>query len=226
MGRLFLIGGGNFIDREIKKFDDFLISKVKKNPNIVYLPTASQDKETNINNFKNIYQQEYNANVFVITLTKNKYSFEQLKDKILNADIIYVGGGNTKYMLDIWKENHLVDILIEAYKKNIILAGISAGAIVWFKGAYTDYSSFEYNFNYYNFKLIEGIGLINMNCCPHYDVPGKEEFNEIGGIALENNSALYIDDENYLSLTIKGASVYYIKDRIIELKDGNLKCLN
>ena len=35
---------------------------------------------------------------------KEDISKEYLIDKVLNADIIYIGGGNTRFMLNCWEE--------------------------------------------------------------------------------------------------------------------------
>ncbi len=44
----------------------------------------------------------------------------QIQEKILNSDIIYVGGGDTVRMMEKWK-GHKVDIYLkEAYNKGII----------------------------------------------------------------------------------------------------------
>ena len=41
-------------------------------------------------------------------------------------------------MLAVWREWGLDEILKEAYKKNIIMSGVSAGAICWFEKGITD----------------------------------------------------------------------------------------
>ena len=226
MSRLLLIGGGDFVNRTIKPFDDFIFSKVNKdNPCVCYIPCASLDKESNINSFVNIYENEYKAKVKVITLTKESY--EDLESIILSSDLIYIGGGNTKIMLEYFYRFGVDKILAKAMEKNIFIAGISAGAICFFDGCYTDSDAYMDNFNYYNFKMIKGLGFFHYNCCPHYDENGKESFDKYGGIALENNSALYIEDDSYLALGIKGGTAYFIKPKkIIPLKKGALSCLN
>ena len=60
-------------------------------------------------------------------------------NKIINqSDIIYVGGGNTKSMLAVFREWRLDQFLISAYQSGKILAGVSAGAICWFNQGVTD----------------------------------------------------------------------------------------
>lgn len=226
VGRILSIGGGDFYNREIKVFDDFLVSKAGNSPKVLYIGAALRDDYNRYLRFKKIYEEEYNASVNHLDLYLRIYDYEELQNTILSAQIIYVGGGSTKDLLRAIKQNNCVDLFFKAYEKNIILAGISAGAIYLYQGAYTDQAAYEYRGSYYNYKMIEGLGLIKLNCCPHYDVEGKEAFNEYGGIALENNTALYFEDDSYLALTLKGYSVYYIgNNTVFGLTKGNINML-
>ena len=56
----------------------------------------------------------------------------------MKQDIIFVGGGNTKSMLAVWKDWGLDLLLKEAYEKGVIMSGVSAGAICWFDQGVTD----------------------------------------------------------------------------------------
>lgn len=57
---------------------------------------------------------------------------------VLEQDVIYVGGGNTRNMLVLWKEWGLDYTLKKAYEEGVILAGLSEGAICWFEEGLTD----------------------------------------------------------------------------------------
>ena len=63
---------------------------------------------------------------------------EELDEKILSQDIVYVGGGNTKSMLAVWRDWNLNLILKKAYENGIVMSGVSAGAICWFEKGITD----------------------------------------------------------------------------------------
>ena len=113
---------------------------------------------------------------------------KQIREIILNTDIIYIGGGNTKFMLEKWRELGIDKILLEAYQKGIVCSGLSAGSYCWFK---------------YNYDLLEGIGIVNAVNCVHYeqkDMEAKNKFYNVikekglDGIALENCVALEIID--------------------------------
>ena len=54
---------------------------------------------------------------------------------MLEQDIIYVGGGNTKNLIALWKEWGLNQILRDAGESEIILCGLSVGSICWFEEA-------------------------------------------------------------------------------------------
>ena len=70
---------------------------------------------------------------------------ENLEEKVLTQDIIYVGGGTTKSMLGVWKEWNLHEILKNAYEKGIVMSGVSAGAMCWFDKGITDSFAKELN---------------------------------------------------------------------------------
>ena len=56
----------------------------------------------------------------------------------MDKDIFYVGGGNTRNLLVLWKEWGVDLLLKEAWDNGAILAGLSAGSICWFEQGLTD----------------------------------------------------------------------------------------
>ena len=49
-----------------------------------------------------------------------------------------MSGGNTKYMLEIWKKHNLNKLFREAHDQGSILSGVSAGAVCWFDWILSD----------------------------------------------------------------------------------------
>jgi len=80
---------------------------------------------------------------------------------LLNSDAIVVGGGNTLNMLGIWKAQGIDTVLKKALKKEIILAGGSAGSICWFRHGISDSRPV-------NLSLVDGLGFLPYSNCPHY----------------------------------------------------------
>ena len=85
-----------------------------------------------------------------------------LEEHILNQDVIFVGGGNTKSMLAVWKDWGLDLILKKAYDQGAVMSGVSAGAICWFEQGLTDSWASE-------LKMMPCMNFISGNCAPHYD---------------------------------------------------------
>lgn len=181
------------IDKSIVKLSD------KSNPKLLFIGTASRENEIYYEAIKKIYT---NLGCDVDCLKMND---EKLNEKVLNSDIIYIGGGNTKFMLSEWEKVNLKDILLDAYNKGIIVAGFSAGSYCWFK---------------YNYEKIEGFGLINSVICVHYDEKSEEKRNEfyntikntgLSGIALDNGVAIKYSDNNFeIIKSIENAKGYRI----------------
>ena len=160
------IGGGGF-GRSLGtlKIEKYILSLAScNNPKICFIPTASGDNDLYKLNFYRAFSQlgciTTHIDFFARTDNLEKILFEQ--------DIIYVGGGNTKSMLAVWKEWNLDIILKKAYEKGIIMSGVSAGAICWFEKGITDsYAD--------NLRILDCLGIVKGIACPHFDEESARE---------------------------------------------------
>ncbi len=204
MKQIIAIGGGGF-GREIKdlKIEKYIVDQSKaRTPKICFIPTATGDDQVYIDTFYEAFNslgcKTSHINFFKRTIN--------LKEHILDQDIIYVGGGNTKSMLAVWKEWQLDKILFEAYNNKIIMSGVSAGAICWFKKGITD--SWKDNQ-----ATLDCLNFVDGVCCPHYDeeperIPYVKEIlvnKEINSCyAIEGYAALHlIDDKPKYNVSFK-----------------------
>ena len=214
------IGGGGF-GRSIGslKIEKYIISLIsKKRPKICFIPTASGDDSLYKLNFYRAFSK-----LDCITSHIDFFSrTENLEKKVLNQDIIYVGGGNTKSMLAVWKEWNLNNILQNAYEKGIIMSGVSAGAICWFEKGITDSFAKELN-------IINCLGIVKGIACPHFDEEKEREpyVNDViqkeiieSCICIESNCALHIkNDFEYSSIDFgKGKKCYKVTKENNDLK--------
>ena len=214
------IGGGGFGrylgSLEIEKYIISLINK--KRPKICFIPTASGDSSLYKLNFYRAF-----SNLDCITSHIDFFSrTENLEEKVLTQDIIYVGGGNTKSMLAGWKEWNLHEILRIAYEKGIVMSGVSAGAICWFDKGITDSYAEE-------LAIIDCLGIVNGIACPHFDEEKEREpyVNDVinreiikSCICIEGNCALHIkNDFEYSSIDFgKGKKCFRINKENNNLK--------
>ena len=155
--KIIAIGGGGFTHQSDLSLDQFVIDKLKRTNNkIGFLATASKDDEKKISLFyKRFENTEFELSHFNLTSNTNGFS-----EWIMSKDLVYIGGGNTVFMLEIWRKNKLENIFKDAYEKGIILSGISAGAVCWFDWILSD--SVGPGFN-----PLRGINLISGSCTPH-----------------------------------------------------------
>ena len=155
--KIIAIGGGGFTHQLDTGLDQFVIDQSKKSKNkIGFLATASKDDENKINLFYKRFQNtQSKLSHFNLTSTLDGFS-----EWIINKDIIYIGGGNTVFMLNIWKKNKLESIFKNAYEKGIILSGVSAGAVCWFDWILSDSAGPGFN-------PLRGINFISGSCTPH-----------------------------------------------------------
>lgn len=207
MGTIVSIGGGSIRELETFVIDKYIVSLTNKEcPRALFIPTASGDAQTYIDVFNNVYREKLRCITDTLLLTNSNLSEEEIKNKILSSDIIYVGGGDTSKMLNIWHKCKVDMYLKMAHEKGIILAGLSAGSICWFKYGYSDSGNNDGSSNY---QCIEALGLINAIHCPHYNEEGREGFDAMvgkikeTGIAIENNCSIVFKDDTFK--VIKGS---------------------
>jgi dipeptidase E len=60
-----------------------------------------------------------------------------LRSIVLAQDVVWVGGGDTRNMLRIWRDCGLDVVLREAWEAGVVLTGVSAGAVCWFEEGIT-----------------------------------------------------------------------------------------
>lgn|SRR5690554_447628 len=196
------IGGGEINTGETRKIDQFIVDAAKKeNPKLLFIPTASNDAPGYIDTVKSVYEN-LGCTVNSLCLVSSKYKDSVIEDLIMSADIIYIGGGNTKKMMKVWKKYKVDQYLIEAYKKGVIMSGLSAGAICWFKVGHSD-SEFIEGKKDADHIIVEGLGLIPYAVCPHYNEPERKSFDKMvkdlpfASIALEDNTALVYENNDF-----------------------------
>lgn len=160
LGQIIAIGGGGFgRSPHVAKIEKYILEQSdKKKPKVCFIPTASAENSDYIVNFYTAFSR-FECELTHISFFKRTPNLKSILNK---QDIIYVGGGNTKSMLSVWKEWKLDQLLLKAYQRGAILCGVSAGAICWFEYGITDSWASHLN-------IIECLNFLPGCCCPHYD---------------------------------------------------------
>lgn len=185
-------GGGFFMEPDNPLLDKYVLDAFPgENPRVCFLPTACGDADARIVQFYNMFN-ELKCRPSHLSLFRRP---ADLASVISESDIIYVGGGNTRFMLAIWRECGMDTLLKEAWEAGKILCGVSAGAICWFEYGLTDSDG--------GMNALECMGLLEGSCSPHYDgeverQPAYHRFITEGalppGIALDDGAVAHFVD--------------------------------
>lgn len=144
-----------------------------------------------------------------------------LRETLLESDVILVGGGNTASMLAVWRAHGVDAVLREAWERGAVLCGWSAGAICWFEAGVTD--SFRAELD-----ALKCLGWLAGSCCPHYD--GEEQRRPVyhrlvasgfpGGLAVDDACGLHYRGDEHAEVVAwrEGARAYRV-----ELVDGEVR---
>ena len=196
--QIIAIGGGWF-GRDPGKgiIENYILEQAEvKKPNICFIPTATGDNEEYKKNYYSTFSK-LDSNPTHLDFFKRT---PDLKKLIEDQDVIFVGGGNTKSMLAVWKDWGLDIYLKEAYERGVVMSGVSAGAMCWFEKGITDSWSND-------LRIMDCLGFVKGNCCPHYDEE-PERKPTVANFLSEQllDSCLVIEGES--ALHIKNGKVY------------------
>lgn len=242
--RILAIGGGENgrpgTPYEIKKFDEEIVKMSgKKNPNFLFIAFTQKSAEA-AEGYYSVMCKNFTALGCKCEHLREKDLLDMniVIKKITDANIVYVGGGNTLRLMNILRKYHIDEMLHTAGEKGTILCGISAGAICWHNFGNSDSRKFTSN----STKLIKvtGLGFIPALYCPHYDNESarqedlKRMMKTTKGVALafESCTALKIVDNEYWVLKTKDEArawkCYWSKGEYIKIElptTGNVEDL-
>lgn len=142
---------------------------------------------------------------------------------VLEQDAIFVGGGNTRSMLAVWREWELDRHLRAAWEAGVVLGGASAGSICWFEQGLTDSVAGP-------LTAMPCLGFLPGANCPHYDSePARRPTFQrmvargtvMEGMAADDGVALHFDGARLLRAVsslprAKAWRVRKLRDRAVE----------
>ncbi len=198
------MGGGGFSQEpDNPLLDDYVLSvartvRGRERPRVCFVPTASGDDP----NYTTSFYEAFAVKAEASHLRLFNRSSQPIETQLLDQDVIYVGGGNTANLLAIWRLHRVDEILREAWRRGIVLAGLSAGSICWFESGVTD------SFGPELAPIHDGLGLLSGSNCPHYDgeIRRRPAYHAlVGGVLAPGIAA---DD---------GAALHYVGTEIAEI---------
>ena len=201
MSAIVAIGGGNMADGETLPFDERIVElSGAQRPRALYIGTASGDDPEKIAGFHALYGRRLGCHTEALTLLRERPTAERIADMVAQADLVYVGGGNSLRMMKLWRRLGIDRLLLAARERGCVLSGLSAGALCWFRYGYSASRRYA-NPDNFPYIRIRALGYVNAVFCAHAIVEERlEPFREFMrrqycvGLALDDHCAIEIRD--------------------------------
>lgn len=156
-----------------QKFDDKLQGKT-----VTFIPTACipEDYKEYMTNDKKAFES---LGLRIDELDISFASLPEITEKIQKNDFIFVGGGNTFFLLQEMQKSGANKVISEAIKQSKLYIGTSAGSVIL--APTIDYvEKMDEKVKAPQLKSTQGLNLITFYPLPHYDnEPFKKQAHEI-----------------------------------------------
>jgi dipeptidase E len=190
------LGGGGFsMEAGNPLVDDFALQITgSQRPRVCFVPTASGDADHYVVRFYRRFAPIAEcSHLSLFRRDKGAGAVEgDIERHLLAQDLIYVGGGSVLSLLGTWRAHGVDAMLRRAWRRGIVLCGLSAGSLCWFAEAITAFHGPP--------QIVRGLGILPFSNCVHYngEPARRTEFTraiEAGelraGYAVEDGAALH-----------------------------------
>ncbi len=220
------IGGGEIRTLETYAFDSHIVRLAgKKNPTALFIPTASGDSEGYWEAFQTVYRDKLGCRTLALLLLSDPPSPALAREMILNADLIYVGGGNTLRLMRAWRRHGIDALLKRAAEAGVILSGVSAGAMCWFRYGNRLPPSVDES-DHDSYVRLKGLDLVGGLFCPHYNLePRAKSLARMVakyagvGLGVDDKAAIEIAGDSFRVLSSAEEAgvhrVFRLKGRVV-----------
>ena len=128
-------------------------------PYVCLVPTASGDGDELMDRFRALVEEAGGEPHVLSLFRRTEAPFGNVLD---SADLVYVTGGAVANLAALWRLHGLDAELEQAWRRGVVLAGSSAGGLIWSSGGVT--TSFGEPAGWH-----DGLGLLPGSLCPHFD---------------------------------------------------------
>jgi peptidase E len=235
MRRILAIGGGGFLMEDARSAIDAHVLRIagKAKPRICFVPTPSGDLPEHIDAFHAAFDRDVcfpSHLAFFRKPSAGSVPLASFRRHLLAQDAVYVGGGNTKSALGVWREWGADKAFAEAYAAGVLLVGVSAGAMCWFEAGLTD--------SYWGagYQPLPCLGLLPGGCGVHYH-SDPERVSRLHAaiaasavppsVAIDDFAAVLFENEvpSRVFSWARGASAYRVAPHQGQTLETALACL-
>ena len=223
-GCIVAIGGGGFLMEPGPSLLDeyFVRTAAARRAKVCFIPTAAGDPEEMLEKFYKAFSKlscRPSHLAFFRRPRRGCIPLEHIERGLLAQDAIYVGGGNTRSMLAVWREWGLDRILRNVWNSGVLLGGMSAGAICWFK-----YGATDSVLGTGRSSALSCLGFLPGSCSPHFggESHRRGDFRRLiaggklsSGIGIDDGAAVLYRNREIAEVVSSrtGATAYRVRRR-------------
>ena len=161
MRQIVTFGGGGFsMEAGNPLLDEFVLGLTGRDrPRICFLPSASGDADHYIVRFYRHFSPA-RCEPSHLSLFRRERAPGAPREHLLSQDLIYVGGGSVTSLIGVWRAHGIDTILRAAWERGVILCGLSAGSLCWFREGVSTFHGPP--------ERVEGLGLLPWSNTVHY----------------------------------------------------------
>ena len=141
------------------------LSGTTSRPRLCHLGTAGGDQRS----FNSFVSEAGAAAGFDVT-NLNLFpmpSVDDVEGHLLEQDVVWVNGGSVANLLAVWRVHELDEIFRRVWEAGVVLAGVSAGSVCWYRGGTTDSFGPELR------PVTNGLALLPYDNGVHYDTEAR-----------------------------------------------------
>lgn len=197
---LVIVGGG---DRPVEALNRFVGWAGKNNAHILIIPWATAEPEASFKSLKEDFEPFHPkeielAPIAPLTEAKKSAFFSQLK----NATGVFFTGGDQVKIMDVLKDETLLQALKQRYKDGIVFGGTSAGTAIMSDQMITG----EGDFTVIDGSKVQtslGLGLLPQDVIVDQHFIKRQRENRLFGLILQNPKkfGIGIDEDTALAVT-------------------------
>jgi dipeptidase E len=194
-------GGGFSMEPGNPLLDDYVLEvAARPRPRVCFLPTASGDADHYIVRFYRTFGLKGCETSHVSLFRRDDGASNPHQHLLECCDVIYVGGGSVLSLLGTWRAHGLDETLRAAWERGVVLCGLSAGSLCWFREGVTAFHGAP--------GSVRGLGLLPWSNCVHFDGQRERDHAYRGllaegmcsGYAAEDGTALhFVGEETFRS---------------------------
>lgn len=149
---------------------------------------------------------------------------ETVSNQLDSADVLLVSGGSTRRAVRAWQEAGITSTIVEhVVAGDVVAAGGSTGAMIWFNEGFSDSNKFEVTEGeQWDYEMVASTGIISAWVNPHHSdvdefgrlrsekfeetlAERKTEWNRAFGI--DSNAALYCEKGRMRAINLSSPDV-------------------